>query len=125
MPLKLIYGKDKQVVFKNENDYYFALGVLASGKYTSLHWEYNEEQGAWGSEGRIHCHGDLSKFPSSFFKITTGKGSITGRINCNDYVKQLVELHGFEKETRIQDVAKIIATVPPQYIDDFNKGQNQ
>lgn|GEM_PF-494222 len=76
--MKLAYGKKAQIRFQDEAEYYFALGFLASAKHTSLHWEHNEDQGAWGSEGRIHCYGDISIVPSAF-TITGGRPGVSGR----------------------------------------------
>ena len=52
---KCRYGAQNQVSFRDLHEYYFALGFLANEKNAEIRWENNEEQGAWGSEGRIHC----------------------------------------------------------------------
>lgn len=120
---EVLYGKKGQVHFKNESEYYYALGFLASGKRTDLRWEHNENQGAWGSEGRIHCYNDLNLFPQSF-SITTGVGNVLGRINCNIYVAILVNEHGFTLGPVPQNISYIRSTVPPKYYLDFDNGVN-
>ena len=82
--LKMKYGSTDQVSFKNLHEYYFALGFLANNKNAELRWENNEEQGAWGSEGRIHCLVPPSRFPQ-FFRFTAGRGKVYARINCNEF----------------------------------------
>ena len=48
------FGRNGQVSFSCPEDYYELLGYLAkSDGSTSITWENNEDQGAWGSEGRI------------------------------------------------------------------------
>ena len=47
------FGSIGQVQFTNEHEYYRLLGYLAkSDGSTELAWEHNENQGAWGSEGK-------------------------------------------------------------------------
>lgn len=63
MCTRLNFGKNNQLQFTTPESYYEVLGFLDSSKRTSIHWENNDEQGAWGKEGRIHCLRDLSAFP--------------------------------------------------------------
>ena len=54
---KSYFGRNGQVRFSSPKEYYELLGYLAkSDGLTSLTWENNEDQGAWGSEGRICFH---------------------------------------------------------------------
>ena len=54
---KQSFGKNQQIQFANEHEYYKFLGFLAkSDGSTSLVLEHNEEQGAWGSENRIQIY---------------------------------------------------------------------
>lgn len=122
---QLVFGRDSQICFNSENDYYESLGFLAKNDgTTSLHWEHNEISGAWGSEGRIHCYKDLNMFPGSLSQaFTEGTGKILQRINCNEYVACLLNFHNFKLGDN-QDVELIRNTVPSAYIDDFNNGLN-
>ena len=46
---KKSFGINGQIQFANEHEYYKLIGFLAkSDGSTSLVWEHNEEQGAWG-----------------------------------------------------------------------------
>lgn len=117
-----IYGRNGQVAFSSSEEFYFALGFLADSRRAAIYWEHNEDQGAWGSEGRIHCLIPEERFPA-FFKFTAGRGAgVYARINCNDYVGCLVEDHKFKTKGVRQNVEEIMATVPEQYRDIFAKG---
>ena len=110
-----------QIQFNNKNEYYQALGYLAKSDGTSpIHWENNEKQGAWGSEGRIHFYINNPKIPG-YFKHTKGTRNIVSRINCNEFVSNLYQNHNFVNGIR-QNIGRIKSTIPRQYIDDFNYG---
>lgn len=119
----LNYGQKNQVSFANEYEYYYALGFLANDNHAELHWEHNENQGAWGSEGRIHCLVPQHKFPNNF-NFTAGIGRTYARINCNDYVKKLIDEHNFSYNGYSNDLNNILSTVPEEYIDIFMNGYN-
>ena len=119
--IKLRYGKQEQVSFRDLNEYYFALGFLANSNNADLRWENNEDLGAWGSEGRIHCLVPQSKFPQ-FFRFTAGRGAVYARINCNEYVACLIYDHHFNYNGSNQDVNKILETVPEKYRGIFKEG---
>lgn len=120
----LTYGSQGQVSFPDWHQYYYALGFLANPQNAEIRWENNEEQGAWGSEGRIHCLVPESCFPQNF-RFTAGRGNIYARINCNDYVGVLVKQHRFNYNSRGQNVDAIVATVPDEYRQDFMDGYGQ
>lgn len=99
------------------------LGYLAkSDGSTELAWEHNEQQGAWGSEGRIKFR---SPKPNNIgtLKLTAGVGNVLYRVNCNSFVENLYTDHHYVRGTR-QNIPQILATVPPQFINDFNDGLN-
>ena len=117
-----VYRRNGQVAFSSSEEFYFALVFLADNKCTSLCWEHNEDQGDWGSEGRIHCLISQEKFPD-FFKFTVGRGSVVyARINCNDYVGCLVEDHKCKTKGARQNVEEILSTIPEMYRAIFLNG---
>lgn len=120
---KICFGKENQVCFRDWHEYYFALGFLANSNNAEIRWEHNENQGAWGSEGRIHCLVPCERFPQNF-NFTAGRGSVYARINCNDYVKALVEKHKFSMNSRNNSFNEILSTVPDEYVKDFRSGYN-
>uniref|UniRef100_UPI00404974C7 hypothetical protein n=1 Tax=Flavobacterium sp. TaxID=239 RepID=UPI00404974C7 len=89
----------------------------------ALVWEKNEFQGAWGSEGRIHCHSNLIKFTAPLKrKFTKGRAKkVLHRINCNEFVQDLVATHNFSMGP-IQNTTLIRGTIPVAYLVDFDRG---
>ncbi len=115
------FGTRNQVTFRNQHEYYELLGFLAKSDNTvSIVWERNEEQGAWGSEGRLQFYNDFTPFSASLSR-TAGNGNIVFRVNCNDFVQNLNENHAFVWG-KVQPVAEIRATIPDEYLTDFERG---
>ena len=120
--------------FKDEHEFFEALGLLASRKHTRLCWEHNEDNNAWGSEGRIQCYSACTKFPRAFRdRMSAGVGNIDARINCNDYVQYLVSHWGFmphrnppytTEQIDVPDDSALLAKVPAVYQPDFLRGYN-
>lgn len=120
---KLTFGTKNQIQFANKHEYFELLGFIAkSDGTTSLVWEHNEEQGAWGSEGRIHFYTNVRPY-SVTLHHTAGVGGIVSRVNCNEFVKNLIDNHGFVYG-KAQDVRKIKSTIPLEYMESFEKGLN-
>lgn len=121
-----LFGKRNRMRFDSQNEYYETLGFLAkSDGSIGLIWEDNQAQGAWGNEGRIHCYSNLIKFtPPLKRKFTKGRAKkVLHRINCNDFVKDLINTHNFSMGST-QNTANIRITIPPIYIGDFDRGFN-
>lgn len=134
---KLIFGKNNQLKFATRNELSYFIGVLASGKYTSIHWEHNELQNAWGSEGRIHIYNDIDSFPQGVRdSFTAGTGRILFRINCNEFIYYLHKNHQFVnitdttrrqgsvKEYKAYSYAAVLNTIPNDLQNDFILGYN-
>lgn len=119
--VKLRYGNYNQVSFDSLEEYYYALGFLANSKNAEIYWENNDDSGAWGSEGRIHCLIPEEKFPQCF-RFTAGNGSIYSRINCNEYVSNLISTHHFQEGGNSRNIQAIIDTVPDKYLEEFKAG---
>lgn len=114
------FRTQNQIRFKSESEYYQALGYLAKSDKTSIHWERNEQQGAWGSEGRIHFYVQNPNIPG-YFRLTAGTGNIYYRTNCNEFIQNLVIDHNFVMGSS-QNIDEIRKTIPKQYINDFEYG---
>lgn len=115
------FGTKEQIRFKNEHEYYELLGFLAkSDSSTSLVWEHNENQGAWGSEGRIQFYTSDHPF-AAILPYTAGVGNIVNRVNCNEFIQNLNENHGFVLG-KVQPIEAIRKTIPEEFISYFNKG---
>ena len=96
---KSFFGRNKQISFTCPEDYYELLGFLAkSDGSVSLTWENNEDQGAWGSEGRVCFH--TRRLPSAgCLRFTAGNGSIYKRVNCNAFVEHYADIITLCKES--------------------------
>ena len=118
------FGTERQIQFADEHEYYSLLGYLAkSDGSTSIVWEHNEDQGAWGSEGRIQIH--TPHIPSIWnLRYTAGNGgNVLQRVNCNEFVDNIRRNHGFVYG-KTQNIDTIRNTVPAQYQADFDRGLN-
>lgn len=120
---QLIFGTKQQIQFASDSEFFEALGFLSKNDgTTSIHWEHNENQGAWGSEGRIHCYQNIASFPAYFSNaFTAGVNKIIHRINCNEYIEYIATNHHFQLGNN-QNLALITSTIPAQHIADFNRG---
>lgn len=116
------FGKKQQISFNSESEYYELLGYLSkSDGSTILVWEDNDLQGAWTKEGRILFFEDQPAALRANLLHTAGVGKINSRVNCNNFILNIGANHSFVLgET--QDIPSIRATVPQQYIADFDAG---
>lgn len=118
------FGTNGQIQFDNENQYYRLLGYLAkSDGSTSIVWEHNEDQGAWGSEGRIQIYTHNMPQIGHYTPTAGNGGNVISRINCNEFVTNLRVDHKF-RYGKVQDVNSIRSTIPDEYLSDFDSGLN-
>lgn len=123
---KQYFGKRNKMRFDSQEEYYETLGFLSkSDNSIALVWEDNDEQGAWGKEGRIHCLSNLNKFTAPLRrKFTKGRAKkVLHRINCNEFVKDLETNHNFAMGST-QNTNSIRNSIPQQYQVDFDRGLN-
>jgi hypothetical protein len=123
---KQFFGIRNKMRFDNEREYYETLGFLAkSDGSTSIYWEPNTNQGAWGNEGRINCYSNIQNFPAPLQrKFTAGVSStVIHRINCNEFVLNLATNYGFVLGSN-QNSAVIRNNIPPAFQADFDRGLN-
>jgi hypothetical protein len=123
--MKLNYGIKNQIVFSNEDEFYFTLGFLAkTNKTTEFIFEKNSLQGARTDEYRIHCLKDLAKFPVALSNaFTDGRSGVLHRINCNEFIYLLIKTFGFAT-IKIQDVTLIRSKIPEEHLENFDNGLN-
>ncbi len=115
------FGSQNQIHFNNEHEFYELLGYLAkSDGTTSLVWEHNENQGAWGSEGRILFYTNNHPYTATL-PYSAGVGNIVNRVNCNEFIENLNQNHGFVIGAS-QNINVIRATIPSLYLPDFERG---
>lgn len=118
---KPAFGTKQQIQFSSEEDYYEFLGFLSKNdNSTRIVWENNDQQGAWGQEGRIEFY---SKPPSLNVLLvhTAGNGTLHSRVNCNEFIKNLNVNHNFIINGP-QDLSAIKATIPIKFLVDFDRG---
>ena len=116
------YGKYNQVRFADDHEYYRFMGYLAkSDGTTKIVYEQNELQGAWASESRIQFFVDPPIQIASNVSLTAGVGKIKYRVNCNDFLQEIINSHGFVNG-RSQNLSLIRQTIPTAYMQDFNDG---
>lgn len=118
------YGKNNQVRFADDHEYYRFLGYLAkSDGSTKIVYEQNDLQGAWASENRIQFFVSPPMPIAANLTLTAGVGNIKYRVNCNDFLQEIIKSHKFVNG-RNQDLSLIRQTIPSDYIQDFNDGLN-
>ena len=116
------FGLRAQVRFEDVHQFYRCLGYLAkSNGSTALTWENNEDQGAWGSEGRIMIYTRTLPINIGSFSLTRGTGNALHRVNCNAFVEMLNEDYGFVMG-KYQNPSLIRSRIPSSYQVDFDEG---
>jgi len=116
------FGTKQQISFNSETEYYELLGYLAKGDgSTILVWEDNDLQGAWAKEGRILFFEARPAGLRANLLRTEGVGNIKRRVNCNEFILNIRANHNFVLGKK-QNIPNIRATVPHQYIVDFDAG---
>lgn len=87
---KLVYGKNGQVRFNNEEEKVKAIDYLLSGSENIVFVkENNQNQGAWAPEYRIHIINKEGVPDSLLRNMTKGRSGIVGRINCAELIAEL------------------------------------
>lgn len=119
---RLIWGKAQQLRFEDNYEYYWALGSLCRNGFYTITYETNSETESWSDAFRIKCLAGNGQLPNAFIKAMRN----ARRINCNDYVQNLYENHGFSFDVankvlrgKYEEVRK---TVPQEYIIAFDEG---
>jgi len=112
------FGTKNQVQFNNPHEFYELLGYLAKSNNTSS--LVLETRKVYYLKERICFYNRTLTFRANL-TLRKGWGRIKYRVNCNEFVDNLVDNHGFKFGFR-QDIIKIINTIPQQYVFDFNLG---
>lgn len=119
---KPTFGSKNQIRFTSESEYFKLLGFLAkSDGSTVLVWENNDLAGAWAKEGRILFYVPKPASLNVILLETAGLGRILFRVNCNEFIQSIRNDHNFLLGES-QDIPTIRATVPVQFLPDFEAG---
>ncbi len=119
---QLIWGKAKQLRFKDEREYYWALGSLCRNGSYAITYETNSDTDSWSDAFRIKCLADDRYLPEAFIHAMRN----ARRINCNAYVQNLFENHSFifdkTKKALYGKYDEVKKTVPERFVEDFDAG---
>lgn len=126
--MNLNWGTKNQLKFENEYEYYKALGVFANPEFTRIYVEDNASRGSYSDAYRLQIRANAK----SSMNLPQGIRSSMkdgGRINCNDYVRNLLENYGFVLSgstvvANFDDVLSAISTTDSKYITAFIEGYN-
>lgn len=123
--MKLNFGERNHVRFETKNEFFESLGYLANndrGVYISSEQSDNR----WGAEYRIWLK-DIDNIPYPLDEAkSAGLDNYEARINCNEYVYELVSKFGFTQGNRqnTKNIKSIVEDDYPKYLDDFKRGFN-
>lgn len=116
---QLTWGQNEQLEFSDEEEYYYALGLLCLNSWFPITFQMDPKR--LTVQYRIYCNGCPAEFMPRAFRRAETTGGI---INNNEYVRNLCENHGFLKTgNKISgNYAVVRKTVPLEYRDAFDKG---
>ena len=119
---QLEYGKDKQLKFASKDEYYKTVGALCNEDIFLITYEENKKTNSYSDAFRIKCRIDKDKLLDALKSaLKTGN-----RINCNEFVEQLIQKHNFVFEAKTKRISgyyeKVIDTIPDKYVDVFREG---
>ena len=94
MEEKLVYGKRKQVRFRNAEEKQDAFHYMLHSDNVDFYvHENNQNQGAWAPEDRIHFKKKEGIPECLDRQMTAGRrGTLYGRINCKELCEELRKL---------------------------------
>lgn len=121
---KLVWGKEGQLHFADQDEYYYSLGLLCNSDWFNIVFEPNSLTDSWGDAFRIQCANCPVPLPQAFQDALRSQE----RINNNEYVENLYSNHDFEYDGVkyiVGDYETVRKTVPPDYLDVFDDGYDQ
>ncbi len=124
---KLVYGAKQQLQFQSEKDLYTSIGFLAKAKIR-LYIEGNNVnhsggEPAWAEEWRMSFSSMPDNIPKSLKdSIKPNEDGSNPRLNNKEFINSLLkEQHSFQLGS-VQDIPNVLATIPTDYVNDFNYG---
>lgn len=130
--MQLDWGTGIGLHFSDEAEYYETLGYLSKNPALVVVYTHdNDRSGAWAGQGKLHTHVSKRLLPPALYRAFMLSGD--DRLSVTEYVRNLVENHGF---TRFHDptgnlytfyrypdsVLDVKDTVPSEYEEAFNRG---
>lgn len=124
---KLVYGAVQQLQFQSEKDLYTSIGFLAKANIR-LYIEgnnvnYSGGEPAWAEEWRMSFSSIPQNIPQSLKdSIKSNTNGSNPRLNNKEFINSLLkEQHNFQLGS-VQSIPNILATIPTEYVSDFNYG---
>ena len=120
--------------FLDEEEYYETLGYLAKNPpLVDVYTHENDQSGAWAGQGKLQTRVAKRSLPDGLKRSFVQSGD--DRLSVTDYVKNLIDEHGFDDfwdptgnlftfYRMPSDLANVRRTVPAKYLVDFDRGYN-
>ena len=131
---QLHWGTGIGLHFVDDAEYYETLGYLAKNPPSvEVYTHDNDKSGAWAGQGKLQTQVSKRMLPSGLRRSFVQSGD--DRLSVTDYVRNLVYNHAFTQYYdptgnfytfyRFPDsVTAVRATVPREYLADFDRGYN-
>lgn len=123
--MKLNWGNQNQLKFDSEEEYYMALGIFSNPKLARIYIEDNAKRGSFTDASRLHLYAETQR--ANLPQALRGAMKDGGRINCNPYVDNLIENHGFllSGNVVVATLENVLKTIPNNEVENiaaFMKG---
>lgn len=89
---KLVWGRDEQLQFADQGEYYYSLGLLCHPGRFNIVYEPNKLTNSWEDAYKIQCANCQVPLPQAFQDALRSQD----RINNNEYVDNLFRNHNFK-----------------------------
>ncbi len=114
--MKLEWGNQNQLCFTNEEEYYMVLGIFANPKLARVYIEDNAKRGSFSDAKRLHIYSEAKR--SNLPLALRNAMKAGGRINCNPYVDNLINNHGFilSGNVVVATLENVLKTIPKEEV---------
>ena len=126
---QLVYGKNNQLQFQDEEDLYISIGFLAKASIR-LYTEDNDinlsgGESAWAKEWRMSFSEIPTNTPQSIKNsIKPNRDGSNPRLNNQEFINDILKnIHNFKLGSH-QNIQDIENTIPKDYLDCFKNGLN-
>lgn len=120
--MPLTFGERNIVSFSNKSDFFESLGYLSKND-RGIRFDFERYPNKWGIEGRIWITNSANAPASLQNSFSAGTDKIDHRLNCNEFIRHLINDYGFN-EGSDNTYDKIIKYVPKKFKNDFDRGYN-
>lgn len=123
--MELKWGNQNQLSFANEEEYYMALGIFTNPKLARVYIEDNAKRGSFSDANRLRIYSEAQR--SNLPQALENAMKDRGRINCNQYVDNLIKNHGFvlSGNVVVGTLENVLKTIPKEEVENiaaFMKG---